>query len=239
MDKSLETFSAILEAEGIRLKDVYLNSKGYINGIYESIKIIKEYAKKGSSIIDFGCGTGFISFLLKSDYKIIPYERIGEDGEIEEFKKKRTAQQRIYKALGFFDPTRIFEEVFSHTDSFLLHAVYEHLEDRQKFLRNTFANLCSGGHLFIFRLPQKHSYSEAITGSHKILLSRSEAIKEIVDAGFIIERVEYTDFLVWSIPIFQGLYNLMFSLFNLIDKFCLSSPLKRFSHNLTIIARKP
>lgn len=226
----IETFDEILNIYGYRLINFYLNATGYVNGIYECISKFRQYSKPGETVIDFGSGIGLIAFLLSKTHKVICVEKDGQDGEQEVFLKDKNIQKSVYKAAGL----RLSDDIGILYGNIFLHGVYEHIADRQKFL----SRIVDGSRLYIFRLPQKTSYSERLMKAHGELFSVEDTLKELVSAGFAIEEVYCSDFMPWSIPPVQNFYNMLFPIINIIDKLLLRTYLRKYAHNINIICRK-
>ncbi|MEA3494396.1 MAG: class I SAM-dependent methyltransferase [Candidatus Margulisiibacteriota bacterium] len=200
---------------------------------------IKDQLKTGK-ILDWGCGLGQMSYLLKNrGFDVISYD-IDQNG--------RKFLDRIGQTLILAeDPVKMpfpdgsFEAVLSS-------GVLEHVPDHLASIKEISRILKDNGYLIIFRLPNRYSYIEFVSdllrrGDHPVKYSVSE-IKQILDKeGFNLVDIRYKSFFPHNLKGFPGmvrkLYHKCDFILGKIDSLFENIPLiNKLSTNIEIIARK-
>jgi len=206
------------------------------------------------SILDFGCGSGYITYII-SRYcnKVTAYEYngewVGQQYTPSEYFKAFSLVQNIVKTnnqnidFNFYNklPLSIDSNSF---DGIVMYAVIEHLDKsiESPVLNEINRILKPGGYLFIAKLPRVLSYQEHLArilkiGSHEILYSRKKIINLLHAHGFTIKVIEKTG-MFFNHP--NKYTNLFFPFLSrietLINKFF--PFLKIFAHDYRIIAVK-
>ena len=102
---------------------------------------IRKYVKKGSEILDFGCGCGDLLRILQKE----GYKAAGIDYSIKNilFAQKKYKLKRMYKTI---EASNFLPEQF---DAIVLRACLEHLIHPQKYLKKLTVLLKPKGYLFI------------------------------------------------------------------------------------------
>ena len=195
------------------------------------------------TILDLGCGSGILSYLLKNEgFDIHGIDTWDHSEMIEVFKHDESLQASIWadidKNLTFYNGKSIhFED--RYFDAVVMHAVYEHLSDKEAMIKEIHRVLKPNGRIFIFRTPHKNAWQEKITKAHSNLIEEERLYMELERTGFRITEKSKTDFMFWSVPEFmQGVWNFMFPMLNFIDKAMLKTRFVKYAHNLKVVARK-
>lgn len=250
-------FSKILQFNSASLQDFIFHSKIYVEGIRKSVIEVKKYCKKNSKVLDFGCGTGFISMLLANSgpFKVEGIDvKLNNPEMIEKLSKRKGLQAKIWKNIEnenkninfhFYNGIKVpfkdktFDAVFAH-------ATIEHVPtERLCFMfREIQRTLKPGGYFFIFRTPRKQSYAEYVArilqmGSHNVLMDENSLISMVEENGFKILSFKRTDLVFGVLPgKLQTIWNFLFPILLIIDKSLLKTPLNNFAHNVSIICQR-
>lgn len=251
---NLSKLSELLTNYGTDLSNFMFGSKVYVEGIRESVSEVEKYCKRGMRILDLGCGTGLLSMQLSS----LGFDVVGLDVEhdnpekIEEFKKKKGLQFKIWKTLEsntlkfyFYDGLKLPFRSQSF-DTVVAHAVIEHIPRKNLtyLLREIKRILKSGGTFFIFRTPRKQAYAEHLTrflkmGGHDILMNENQLLLNLQKCGFKIICFKRTDMILGGLPgILQDVWNFFSPALLVIDKFLLKTPISNFAHHIQIVCQK-
>jgi ubiquinone/menaquinone biosynthesis C-methylase UbiE len=201
--------------------------------------LVKDRLRAGQ-ILDWGCGFGQMTYLLKNrGLQVVSYE-IDDRGR--SFLEK-IGQQLILAT----DPVKLpfppasFEAVLSC-------GVLEHVTDAPGSLREIERVLKPGGYFFIYMLPNRYSYIEFLSdrlgrGDHEVKYSLKE-IRGILDRlGFEVVSTGYKGLLPYNckgLPQFlKKYYHLFDGLIWKLDGLLSRWPVVRLiSTNLEIVARK-
>jgi len=200
---------------------------------------IKQYLPKGK-ILDWGCGMGQMSYLLKKqDLEVVSFD-LDQSGrnfleQIDQTLIVATDQSR----LPFADS--IFEAVLSS-------GVLEHVADHLASINEISRILKDNGYLFIFRLPNRYSYIEFVSdllsrGDHPVKYSMREIRQILERSGFEILNVNYKNFFPHNLKGFpevvRKLYHKCDFILEKIDSLFANLPLiNKLSTNIELIARK-
>lgn len=132
-------------------------SKGFVNSLYkmvrqytinQKVKIIKRYVSKGSSIMDYGAGTGvFLDALSKSDFTTIGVE------PSEQARVKANAEY----GLEIIDVASVQQFDKQSINCITLWHVLEHVHSLKETLETFHSLLTSNGYLFI-AVPNSDSF---------------------------------------------------------------------------------
>lgn len=229
-----------------------VDSKVYMDGIYDEVNLCKKYFKKFGKILDFGAGAGLHSWLLSNNYFEvygIDIDNFGDfDGNTRETLNMSRDQKLLWKKLmnknnlnlSHYSGKIPFENNFF--DGVIASAVIEHIpnKNRKFYLKEILRVLKPGGYLLVSRLPRKYSYTEALCrlfglGHHQELFTKNESIKMLNAQGFKIEKFWITDFFP-SYPL--SISNRIYPLFKAIEPLLLKLPFRYLSHDIRILAKK-
>lgn len=214
-----------------------------------SINEIQNYVKRGSKILDIGCGFGQVSaYLSNSGYDVTGVD-IGSYQKIWDFLTEKYGS----KFLSIKEGTLPFDNEFF--DAVVCFGVLEHVgeydlstrkEKEAIFLSEIHRILKQRGFFFVYLLPNKYSYIEFISKRmglyyHKKKYTQREAVEVLNTQGFeIIKR--YRNGILPAINIFKPLS----PIFGITSKFykpinSLDSFLSRYilvAQNFNIVCRK-
>jgi len=251
---NLDKFSEILQMNATNLQAFFFHSKVYVEGIRKSISMVEKYCRKGTTILDLGCGTGFLSMQLASLGFYVEGIDVEPDNfeTIKEFKKRRGLQIEIWKALEnsntgfqFYDGIKI---PFGNQsfDDVVAHAVVEHIpvENINQLFQEISRVLKPCGYFLIFRTPRRQALIEHVArilrmGSHDVLMDESEIISMLKNNNFEVICFQRTDMVFGSLPgKLQCILNFLSPVLLIVDRLALRTPLSIIAHHMRIIARK-
>lgn len=234
------------------------SSKAHIENVVNDLKILQRFSPAPQRILDFGCGIGIQSYLLsKLGFKVYGLETIEDKsldgflkGKAEEHKKTRDeSMKRVWQIIKnktnvefrFYDGIHIpfANEYF---DVIFTYAVIEHIPPSEinNIMQEVKRVLKRGGLFYIFQLPQRASYTEFIARklgleSHEFLWDYKMLKNLLATINFEIIFFERADMLI-NHP--YKVINPLFPVLKPLNKLLLSSPLSKFAHHLTVIAKK-
>jgi len=251
---NLDKFSKILLDNATNLQAFLFNSTIYVEGIRKSVSQVENYCKKGSRILDLGCGTGFLSTELSSlGFYVEGIDVEADNPEmIKEFKKRRGLQTEIWKALEnsntrfkFYDGIKIPYSDQSF-DAVVAHAVIEHIsvDNIDKTFQEIQRVLKPGGYFFIFRTPRKQALMEYVArilgiGSPHVLMEEQGIISMLNTNNFEVVSFQKTDMVLGFLPgKLQDVWNFLSHDLLIIDKLLLKTPLSYLAHHMQILCRK-
>jgi 2-polyprenyl-3-methyl-5-hydroxy-6-metoxy-1,4-benzoquinol methylase len=158
---------------------------------------IADQLAPGSTILDWGCGAGQMSWLLRRHgFKVIASD----------FAQRPTVPELMdgveYQAVRHRSQIDLPDE---SVDAVLSSGTLEHVWTIHASLAEVRRVLKPGGCLFIFRFPNEWSISEWVARrsgrwSHAVRMNRSELRLLLRSHGFRVERLGYDSFL----PLFLG-----------------------------------
>jgi SAM-dependent methyltransferase len=200
---------------------------------------IKRYTPEGR-ILDWGCGLGQMSYLLKNrGLKVVSFD-IDQVG--------RPFLERIGQSLVLAaDPVKLpFPD--ASFDAVLSSGVLEHVADQRASLREVGRIIKAGGSFFIFLLPNRYSYVEFISdlfgrGDHPVKYSRGEIRGLLEQSGFEVISLAYKGFFPYNLkgfpPAVSRLYHKFDPALEKLDALFAALPLiNSFCTNLELVARK-
>jgi SAM-dependent methyltransferase len=250
---NLDKFSNILRNHDTNLQAFIFNSQVYVEGIRRSLSQVENYCKKGSRILDLGCGTGFLSMQLASlGFRVDGVDVEHSSETIKEFTKKTGLQNEIWAAmknnsvsLQFYDGINLpFDN--QCFDAVIAHAVVEHIplniincvfHEIQRVLK-------PGGYFFIFRTPRKQAIVEYTArfmrlGSHDELMGEHELISLLKTNGFEVISFRRTDMVFGVLPgKMQNVWNFLSPALMRVDEMLLETPFSYFAHHMQIVSQK-
>jgi SAM-dependent methyltransferase len=257
-DSTFLVYSRILKNNSAELKSFSFDSNIYLEGLRQDISLIKKYCKKGSEILDLGCGSGHLALQLASRFCVKGIDVTTENPEMNEvndlFKSRNGLQRKIWKdlevvnsnlILNFYDGKNIpFGD--DHFDAVVAYAVIEHIPSNilEQIIAELSRVLKKDGYFFMHRTPRKLAYAEHLAsllgiGHHKSLLTESEVVILLEKYGFSILKVERTDMVLSFVSrSLQNFWNLSSPALISLDKLLLRTPLSIFAHHMRIIAKK-
>lgn len=192
-----------LWANALKGREIGLSNFSHLDqpiGLRNYIRIANEIAQylagKPEEILDWGCGFGQMTYLLRQrGFDVTPYEVCSFDYRRPDIPLCRavdpfTSEEPV--TLPF--PAEKFDVALSC-------GVLEHVDEMSQ-PGNEFKSLCElgrvlkpGGHLFIYQLPQLHAWQEAVARRLKLGYSHPRRFTEVEikrllsDTGFTVERV--------------------------------------------------
>jgi ubiquinone/menaquinone biosynthesis C-methylase UbiE len=200
---------------------------------------IKRYFPEGR-ILDWGCGLGQMSYLLKNrGLEVVSFD-VDQVG--------RPFLERIGQSLVLAaDPVKLPFPDASFA-AVLSSGVLEHVADQRASLREVNRIMKVGGSFFIFLLPNRYSYIEFIAdslgrGDHPIKYSIGEIRQQLEQSGFEIVSLVYKGFFPYNLKGFPAAVSRLYHKFDLVleklDALFAALPLiNRFCTNLELVARK-
>lgn len=237
----------------------------YVRGTLSCTEEADCLLRRGSKVLDFGCGMGLVYVLLNR----LGHEVIGIDIDVggsgrgaradgQEWGSRQAELENprliseCWEALSatygilylLFDGRQVpFED--GSFDAVIMHAVLEHVppENLPAVLDEIHRVLDDNGYLFVFRTPRKDSYLEQLSrhlgyAAHEKLYSEPEVENLISGSGFSLVRSGVTDMLPAFPPVGLSLYNKMAPLTSRLDRLLLATPLRRYAHHMALAFEK-
>ncbi|MGB9720835.1 MAG: methyltransferase domain-containing protein [bacterium] len=234
------------------------SSRAHLANVVNDLKIIKKFTPPPKKILDFGCGIGIQAYLLANlGYSVFGLETTEDKslngflkGRAEEHKKTRDESMRnVWRIIQrktdvdfrFYDGMHIpFAD--GYFDIIFTYAVIEHIPPNEldNILSEIRRVLKDDGIFYIFQLPQRTSYTEFIARklgmeSHEYLWSYNSIKKLLNNSRFKITFFEKADMLI-NHP--YKVINPLYPILRIWNEFLLHTPLSKFAHHLTIVAKK-
>ena len=163
---------------------------------------IKNNLRNGK-ILDWGCGYGQLSYLLKNrGLNTISFD-INKEEELNQLRKK-FGIECLYGETGEKIP---FPE--KHFDAVVSCGVLEHVENEDGVLLELFNILKKNGYLFIFMLPNMYSYTEFIArlrnkDVHPRKYNKRQINKKLTASGFKVLNISFNNMLPKNLTGFTG-----------------------------------
>ncbi|MFA5108970.1 MAG: class I SAM-dependent methyltransferase [Patescibacteria group bacterium] len=251
--KLFAQFVEILNQSGFVKENFLFHSYPYVNGFYPIFSKFASLAgeDKNIRILDFGCGSGFTSFVLsKMGYLVEAIDIYDVGEEIQDVFKTagKSSQMTLWKNItdcsinlnfNYFDGTHIpFTD--AQFDHIFVHAVIEHVPSQilDKVITEMTRVLKPSGLIVISRTPNRYALTEFLVRSHEILFSRKELLKKF-SSSFEPVFCAMTDFFPEHFPgVLQKIANIITRPLALLDATISRTPLSLFSHHHFIIMRK-
>jgi len=212
-----------------------LGIKRYI----KSADRIKHYLSHGR-ILDWGCGLGQMSYLLKNrGFDVVSYD-IDQGG--------RNFLARIGQPLVLAEDQCKLPFPDASFDAVLSSGVLEHVADPAASLKEVSRTIKKNGYLFVSMLPNKYSYIEYISdrlgrGDHPVKYARREIKGMLEQDGYDILYSGYMGFLPYNLKGFPEMircfYHRFDPLWEKIDPILTALPIINwFCTNIELVARK-
>lgn len=238
----------------------------WLEGTRRCVNTVGRHVRSGSRVLDFGCGFGIVTCLLKAagfEARGIDIDAGGQpeavggvfgapwaslEGERANPGLMNDMWSRLADRLGVefeaYDGERIPGPGRAY-DAVVAHGVLEHIAPR--LLPAAFAEihrvLAPGGRFFVFRTPRERAYLEKLAsllgmGTHELTYDEEEIESMAAAAGFETVWIDYSDMLPSFLPFGMGVYNKCLSLTARLDSWLLGTPLKKYAHHMTLVFRR-
>lgn len=237
----------------------------YVRGTLGCAEATSGLLRRGSKVLDFGCGMGLMSLVLDQ----LGHEVTGIDIDVggstcgateagPEWGSRLVELENphliaeCWKALSetygisflTFDGRKVpFED--GSFDAVVMHAVLEHVppENLPVVLGEIYRVIDDDGHLFVFRTPRKDSYLEPLSkfmgcATHEKLYEEPEIENLVSRAGFSVVRRDVTDMLPAFPPFGLSLYNKLAPIMWRLDRLLLATPLRGYAHHMALVFQK-
>lgn len=237
MNKEIQALKDLLALE--KNNNPHLDSDLGANRYIKKADKIKSYLPNGK-ILDWGCGLGQMSYLLKNrGFDVVSYD-LDQGG--------RSFLERIgQKLILAADKVKLpFQDI--SFDAVLSSGVLEHVAEPPASLKEVDRILKPGGYFFVFMLPNKYSCIEFISdflgrGDHPIKFTRKQIIQMLNQQGFEIISLGFKGFLPYNLKGFpdfiRNLYHRLDPWLEKIDHLLSTLPLiNNLSTNIELVARK-
>jgi len=237
-DKEVSALQALLAAEK-EGKNPQLDSELGLRRFVANADLIKTRLVSGK-ILDWGCGLGHMSFLLKQhQFSVTSYD-VADSG--------RDFLSKIGQKLILADDAIKLPFPNAEFDAVLSSGVLEHVPQPDGSLQEIDRVLKPKGYLFIFRLPNKYSYLEFISdrlgrGDHAVKYT-PKGIRTMLDrVGFEVLDLHYQGFLPYNLKgfpaVIRKIYHRFDALQSNLDSFLAILPLiNMLCTNIELVARK-
>jgi len=211
---------------------------GFLRYIKDADKV-KSYLSKGK-ILDWGCGLGQMSYLLKNRGLNVTSYDLDQSGA--------GLLAKIGQNLVLADDPVKLPFPDASFDAVLSSGVLEHVPEPIASLKEISRVLKPNGYFFVFRLPNKYSYVEFISdllrrGDHPVKYSSFEIKQLLKQFGFDLLTIRYQGFLPYNLKgfpsVIRRLYHALDPLWIKLDSLFSALPLiNRISTNLELVVRK-
>ncbi len=215
--------------------------------MHRNLRVVLNLAKKipkNSRILDWGCGYGDSSYMLKyirPDLDITSYDVLSSSPW-----EVLSEKEKLHKITDNNEEKLPFEE--EYFDAMIGIGVLEHVKNQKASLSEIYRILKSQGKFYIFLYPNKLSYTERFQKMighpcHDKPLSMKELGKILIHSGFSIEAKEYQlvlPIMLSRFPLFiRRIYNIFGNSIMFANDILEKIPiLNKLSSNLAITAIK-
>ena len=240
----------------------------WLNGSLQCLEVLANRVAAGSRILDFGCGVGFMTVLLKAmgydaegiDIDIGSRPGVSEDAFSAPWGTRQLERSNPGFVQGFWQKSReMFGVRFqsfdglnipfpdSSFDAVMAHAVIEHVRPDilPLVIREIRRVLKEDGTLLVFRTPRKDAYLEKLFRlrflhryAHQILYNESELRSMVTGEGLSVIYEGLTDMLPAFPPRGMRFYNSISPLLTRLDALLLRTPLKKYAHHLAMVFQR-
>jgi SAM-dependent methyltransferase len=226
----------------------------YRYGIIKDLGEVRRLLGKGGKVLDLGCGKGHLTAYLNTlglDAHGIDLKNLeGDQQQVKDSKWRKNYWETFANKYGCRYKTYNGAEIPYRNgffDAVVAYAVVEHVDELQleKLLQDARRVLKSGGYFFVYRCPNKYSYSEKLAKlmrlpAHDTLYTPQSLKKLVTTAGFdVIETGRSDMFIEFPPRKFNSIYNAVSPLLAILEAILIKTPLKLFSHHLYLVAKKP
>ncbi|MCB4790703.1 MAG: class I SAM-dependent methyltransferase [Elusimicrobia bacterium] len=205
-----------------------LTSKFSINNYLSMAEEIKSYMPLPKvKILDWGCGYGHMTFLLrKMEFDVISYDVLQDNSQ------KLIMKKLDVKPIVTNESVKLPFDDCSF-DAVLSCGVLEHVEKEKESLKEIRRILRKNGYFFIYRLPNKYSYTEFIAtlrkkSCHPIKYTLSSMKEKLKENGFDVVKIGRENILPKNLSFLpakiKGMFNYYPDMWTLIEKSLLNIP---------------
>lgn len=207
----------------------------------KQVALISQKLKKGSLVLDIGCGNGHTTALLATHTINVIGIDLSESPVWQTF-ENYGARFVVADALNLPFKCEKFDAVISF-------GVMEHLKDDDGFINQVYRILKKGGYNFVFNLPNKYGLSEVLgqvlggIEPHDRKYTKNEIATLFYDTGFSELKIERENFFPAQVgrisKLLGEIYNKYYLLIDKMDfLLCKLFPLNLISHSFTICCKK-
>lgn len=173
----------------------------WFKGRRQVVEHLVQRIKKKKNIMDFGCGTGINSILLKKYGKVTSTD---VSPEAKKFCQKRNVEVTLIDILH--KNTDRFENKY---DLIVAMDVIEHIDEDEKILEKLRGFLDKNGRLLITVPAEKYLWSNHDkTHHHKRRYSKKELKNKLQKAGFKIELFSYYQMFIYPASLIRSIFNI-------------------------------
>lgn len=244
----INSFDENLRAINIKTDRFDFNWPIYRLSIIEDFRFLGNMCNPAHSmkILDIGVGIGLTSFILRNlGFDVSSCDIKGEKRNMRvPFNQAAIFRAQFMRDIDFrySEPDKLPFDDLSF-DIILLYAVIEHVEE--VFLPSLVAEidrvLKYGGRVFIFKCPQKYSYSEFIArkllhSGHKYLWTIGRLRKLFTQVNFALEEYKVSDFFpMTTIKREYPFHAVLAKGLSFIERIFLWTPLRILFHNIKCV----
>ncbi len=143
----------------------------------------------GHRVLDFGCGTGTLSLMVKARHPLATVVGVDVDRDVLALARDKSARAGLDVRWDLYDGARL-PYPDGDFDRVLTSLVVHHIADKSPVLRELLRVLRPGGELHVLDIgPPRSAYARAVSSVHVMLEHSSENVRGLLgamlaDAGF-------------------------------------------------------